>query len=251
MRLGPTGTFALAVALASATAAPAQQAYGGRGFRFQPPSATVTVYGGLASPSAGSELFRFTTSELTIDRSDFVAGTVGVDFAFMLGDRTDLVLSLTRDESRTGSEFRDWVDNFGQPIEQTTSFLRQPLTASVRYNLTSRGRRIGSYAWVPARIVPFVGAGAGLMKYRFEQVGDFIDMGTLDVFTDRFTEEGWSPVAQLSGGATVNLTPHLQFVGELRYLRAKGDATGTGDFQGFGRLDLSGASSMFGISLRF
>lgn len=251
MRLGPPGSIALVAAFVLSSAASAQE-YGGRGFRFRPPSATLTVHGGLAAPTAGSELFRFTTDELTVDRSDFVAGSFGFDVAIMLGDRTDFVLGFMRDQSTTGSEFRDWVDNLGAPIEQTTTFLRQPLTATLRYSFASRGHRIGSYAWIPTRVVPFVGVGGGLMKYRFEQVGDFIDMGTLDVFSDRFVEEGWSPVGQVGGGATFNLTPHLQFVGEVRYLRAKGDRTGSGDdFQGFGRLDLSGTSTVFGISLRF
>jgi hypothetical protein len=90
------------------------------------------------------------------------------------------------------------------------------------------------------------------MRYRFEQAGDFIDMTTLDVFADRFREDGWSPVGQLSAGASWSLNPHLLFHSEVRYLRAKGDAAATGDdFQGFGRLDLSGISTVFGLSLRF
>jgi hypothetical protein len=250
MRLDPRGSIALAAAFAISTAASAQE-YGGRGFRFRPPSATLAVHGGLASPAAGSELFRFTTDELTLERSDFLAGSFGLDLAIMLGERADLVLGFTRDQSSTRSEFRDWVDNLGAPIEQTTTFLRQPLTATLRYSFSTRGRSVGSYAWIPTRVVPFVGIGGGLMRYRFEQVGDFIDMGTQDVFTDRFIEEGWSPVGQLSGGATLNLSPYLQFLGEVRYLRARGDRDGTSDFQGFDRLDLSGVSTVFGISLRF
>lgn len=242
-------TFATMVLVAPSLHA--QRGSGGD-FRFEPPGAVLTVHGGLAAPTAGSELFRFTTDELTVRRSDFVAGSFGIDLALMLNGQSDFVLSYARDRSSTGSEFRDWVDNFGQPIRQTTTFLREPLTASLRYNLVPRGRQVGSLAWIPTRLVPFVGVGGGLMRYRFEQVGDFIDMGTLDVFYDEFTEKGWSPVGQLSAGASWNLNPYLLFHGEVRYLRAKGDRTGAGDdFQGFGRLDLSGMSTMFGLSLRF
>ena len=230
----------------------AQARGAGSDFRFGAPGATLTLYGGLAMPTARSDLFSFTTDELTVARSDFTTGTLGLDLAFMVGDRTDLVLGFTRDQSLTGSEFRDWVDNNGYPIEQSTRFLRVPYTAAVRYNLVPRGRRIGSYAWIPSRIVPFVGAGIGILRYEFEQEGDFIDMTTMEVFYDRFQETGWSPVVQGSVGATFNLNPYLQFVSELRYLRAQGDRSGSGDdFQGFGRLDLSGTSTMLGLALRF
>ncbi len=250
-----TAAVAAALILSPLLGTPAElgaQRGSGGDYRFKPPVATLTVHGGLAMPRARSELFSFTTDELTLARSDFVAGSFGVDLALVLGDRMDFVLGVMRDQSRNDSEFRDWVDNNDLPIEQTTRFLRQPLTAGLRYHFASRGRAVGSYAWIPARFVPFVGLGGGLMRYEFEQAGDFIDMGTLEVFSDRFLEEGWSPLVQGSIGATWNLNPYLQFVGEVRYLRARGDAGGSGDdFQGFGRLDLSGASTVFGLSLRF
>jgi hypothetical protein len=230
----------------------AQPRGAGRDFRFGPPSATLTVHGGLAIPTAGSDLWTQTTQEFTVSRSDFTAGSIGIDLAFALAERTDFVLGFTRDESYANSEFRDYVDGDGFPIQQFTRFKRLPFTASVRYNLASRGRTIGSYAWIPNRVVPFVGAGVGMMRYEFEQAGDFIDMGTMEVFYDRFVEKGWSPLVQGSAGATVNLNPYLQFVGEVRYVRARGRPSGSGDdFQGFERLDLSGMSTVFGIALRF
>jgi hypothetical protein len=230
----------------------AQPRGAGRDFRFGPPSATLTLHGGLALPSAGSDLFAQTTQELTVAHSDFTAGSLGLDIAFVVADRTDLVIGFARDESLTNSEFRDYVDNNGLPIQQFTRFKRMPFTATLRYNLAPRGRSVGTYAWIPSRVVPFVGAGVGMMRYEFEQAGDFIDMGTMEVFYDRFVETGWSTMVQGSAGATINLNPYLQFVGEVRYLRARGKESGAGDdFQGFQRLDLSGMSTVFGIALRF
>ena len=251
--LGSSSAVAALLLLGSAVAG-AQPRGAGRDFRFGPPSATLTLHGGLAMPTAGSDLFAQTTQEFTVARSDFTAGSIGLDVAFVIGDRADLVLGFTRDQSLTNSEFRDYVDNDGFPIQQSTRFLRQPFTASVRYNLANRGRAIGSYAWIPNRIVPFVGGGVGMMRYEFEQAGDFIDFSTdpPGIFYDRFVESGWSPLVQGSAGASVNLNPYLQFVGEVRYLRARGKQSGSGDdFQGFERLDLSGMSTVFGIALRF
>ncbi len=250
MRHGPVALL-LVAAVGTASRVEAQRG-NGSDYLFRPPVATMTFHGGFANPAAGSDLFSFSMQELTIGKSDFLSGSFGLDLALMLRGPLDFVVGFSQAESRTRSEFRDWVDNNDQPIEQTTRFKRQPYTASVRYNFTTRGRQVGSIAWVPARFVPFVGIGGGVMRYRFEQVGDFIDTGTLEVFPDRFVEEAWSPIAQLSAGATWSIHPLWQVVGEVRYLRGKGERSQTGDdFVGFERLDLSGVNTTIGISLRF
>ena len=242
------------ISLAAASGAPsaAAQRSNGPDYLFRAPAATITLHGGFANPTAGSDIFSFTMDELTVGKSDFLSGSIGVDLALMLQGPLDLVVGFSRAESRTRSEFRDWVDNNNLPIEQTTRFLRQPFTASLRYNFASRGRQVGSIAWIPARFVPFIGIGGGVMRYRFEQVGDFIDTVTLEVFPDQFVQQAWSPVAQASAGATWSIRPLWQIVGEVRYLRGKGERSRSGDdFVGFERLDLSGLNTTIGISLRF
>jgi opacity protein-like surface antigen len=148
------------------------------------------------------------------------------------------------------SEYRDWVDGDDQPIEQTTAFRRAPLTASVRYYLKDRGRSIGSTAWIPSKVVPFVGVGFGAARYSFEQVGDFVDFNTLVVLPDRLTSSGWAPIFQGSGGVQVNLSRRLLLTGEMRYLRGSADAsTPNRDYIGY-RLDLSGLTTLVGLTLR-
>lgn len=239
------GILVAGVALAPAAAAQA----GGDGFSFKEPRVALTLFGGLAAPSASSDLFRFSMDELTLGKSDFLSGHYGGDLAIRVSDRFDLVLGASSSASRTRSEFREWVDNNDLPIEQTTSFRRVPMTASVRYYPMARGQRVGSIAWIPARFTPFVSAGTGVIAYRFEQVGDFIDYGTLDIFFDRYETTGTAGLVQGSVGAGWSLTPHIQVTGELKYLSARGPLSR--DFQGFKPLDLSGASSTVGFTLRF
>lgn len=231
------------------TAAAAHAQTGGNGFMFRPPVGAITIYGGYAAPRAASDLFRFSMDELTLGRSDFQAGTVGGDISIVMGDRYDLVLGISSSTSQSRSEFRDWVDNNDLPIEQTTTYRRVPMSASVRYYLKPRGERIGSIAWIPVRFEPFVSLGGGAMKYRFEQVGDFIDYNTLDIFFDRYVSTGHAAMAQGSVGAGWGLTKHLRLTGELRYQHARGRLSN--DFQGFKPLDLSGVSSSVGFTLRF
>lgn len=237
------------IAALGATAPAAQAQLGGDGFAFTAPRGALTVYGGFSMPRASSDLFRFSMSELTLGRGDFASGHVGGDISIRLADRYDLVLGLSSSTSSTRSEFREWVDNNDLPIEQTTNFRLVPLTASIRYYLMPRGERIGSIAWIPARFEPFVSLGAGGVRYRFEQVGDFIDYGTLDVFPDRYVSLGSAPLLQGSVGAGWGLTTHLRLTGELRYLTARGRLSN--DFDGFKPLDLSGVSSSVGLTIRF
>lgn len=226
------------------------QSGGGEGFLFREPGVSVTVYGGVNQPGAGGDLFGYARREFTLDRAGFRSPTVGFDLAFVVGPRTELLFGLMPASSRVASEYREWVDGDDKPIEQTTAYQRAPLTASVRYYLVDRGRAIGSTAWIPATIVPFVGAGVGTVRYSFEQVGDFIDVATLAVRPDRLTSRGWAPVLQASGGVQYNLSRRLLFTGELRYLRGSADAsTPNRDYIGY-RLDLSGLTTLVGFTLR-
>ncbi len=249
MRFRTPARLALATLVAAAPLT-AQQGTGD-GFLFRAPPGSLTVYGGLAAPLATGGVFALTTSELTVDRGDFRSGTLGFDLAIAVRPRLDLVLGVSGDRSRTPSEFRDWVDNNDQPIEQTTDFRRTPFIASLRYYLADRGRTIGSVAWVPASFVPFVSLGGGAVRYRFEQAGDFVDTTSLNIFSDRLTASGWAGAVQGGAGAQWSLGPRWLMTGELRYLHAKGTGDRPyGDFEGY-QVNLSGLSTVVGLTLRF
>lgn len=242
--------IAIATLLVVGATSVSAQMGAGNGFLFRRPGATMTVYGGYAQPLASGGVFSLATSELTLGRSDFGSGNLGFDLSVTVAPRVEVVFGIDRSRSRTRSEYREWVDNNDQPIEQTTGLQRTPLTASVRYFLADRGRQIGSVAWVPARFVPFVSLGGGVMWYKFDQVGDFIDQQSLNVFSERLTATGSSRVLQAGAGAQWNLNQRVNLTGELRYHRASGDGgRPNGDFSGY-KVDLSGVSTLIGLTLR-
>ena len=221
----------------------------GDGFLFHKPTGSWSFRGGFAMPNANSDLFKFTTGQLTINKGDFSSVDFGADLSFNATPRLDLDLDISFSGMSKESEFRDFVDNNQQPIQQKTSFERTPITINVRYYLTDRGRQISRYAWVPATVTPYVGAGIGMMHYNFEQKGDFIDDSTKAVFTDAFQSGGWTPMAQLLGGVEWSLNSTWALRGEVRYLQAS--AAPSSDFSGFHRIDLSGVTSSFGFFVRF
>lgn len=249
-RPGRTSLLVIASAALLAGLARTAGAQGsGDGFLFHAPRAGLTIRGGWDTPAARGDIYSFATDQLTLGRKDFQAPFVGLDLAFPLRSRLDLVLSSSYAGSNEKSEFRHWVDVNDVPIEQTTSLQRVPVTAGLRAYLLPRGQSVGKFVWIPTRFAPYVGASGGFMWYRFRQLGDFVDFQTTNVFTDDFRSSGWAPMAAASIGADYSLTPTLALNGEAKYNWAKGKL-GT-DFSGFGRIDLSGYTGTLGLSVRF
>lgn len=234
---------------ALASAAPAHAQGSGHGFLFGEPRGSIALRAGFAHANAGSDVFSLTTRQLTLGRGDFSGFTIATDLALRLGQRLDAVLGVAYAGSSTPSEFRDFVDQNNLPIQQTTTFQRVPVTASLRAYLTPRGRSIGHFAWVPRKLAVYVGGGGGAMWYRFRQRGDFVDFQTNAVFSDQFTSSGWTPEAHALAGLDVSLTPRLALTGEGRYTWA--NARMSSDFEGFHRIDLSGFAVTAGLAVRF
>ena len=238
----------LAIATTALSSALSAQS-SGNGFLFGPPIGSIVVRGGYALATANSDLFSFTSRQLTLSRRDFSSPVVETDLAVGLSARADAVLTASYAGITRNSEFRDFVDQDDKPIEQTTTFQRVPVTLAVRGYLKSRGRSVGRFAWIPARFAPYVGAGAGMVWYRFRQQGDLIDFNTNDVFAATLESSGWTPAATATVGAEYTVTPRLALTGQGNYLWARGNLNG--DFSGFNRIDLSGLSATAGLLVRF
>ena len=239
--------LALGATLLEALPAAAQPS--GSGFLFHPPVGSLSVRGGFDRAFAGSDIFSFSTEQLTLDRGSFSAPTLAVDLAMRVAPRLDVVASLAVANSTARSESRDFVGTDDLPIKQTTNFRRTPMTLGVKAYLVPRGRAIGRYAWVPTRLTPFVGGGGGIMWHRFHQSGEFVDSETLDVFFDEFVTSGWAPTAHAMAGADYALTSRIALTGDARYTWAKADMSE--DFARFDRIDLSGLAATAGIAFRF
>jgi hypothetical protein len=223
----------------------------GDGFLFSPPRVVVNLHAGFARPQADSEVFSFVSELLTVGRDDFQGFVGGADLSVPVHPRIAVSLRAEYTGRSKDSEFREFVEDVNGrdvPIEQNTRFQRVPVTANAKMNLLPRGRSIGSLAWVPARIVPFVGVGAGAVWYRLSQVGDFVDVDDLGIFSDELESSGWAPAARGFAGLEYTLTPRLGLTTQLDYLWSRGDLQR--DFSNFDDIDLSGFSASAGLLLR-
>ncbi len=224
-------------------------AQGGPGFLFSQPRVSVAAKAGYSFPQTGRELFAFSREEFTLGRADFRSPYYGAEAAFSATEQLDVVVDFGWSRSRADSEYRDFVDLDGFPIEQETVFERSTLGFGARYYPLDRGRQVGQFAWVPAAVSPFVGGGVGVQWHAFRQNGDFIDFDTFDVFSDNLETTGVAPVADVRAGVDIALTRQVFVTGEARYRFGTG-RTGD-DYVGFDDMDLSGLVALVGIGFRF
>ncbi len=232
-----------------------EQAQARPDFLFGRPGTSVAVRGQWFAARAGrdrfdpeTDLYDFVTETLTLEQRDFSAPGIGIDVAFALGSRLDARAGLDFTRTLTRSEYRDF-DESGIPIEQDTTLRQFDLTGSIVLAILPRGRAIGRYTWIPRQVVPYVGAGVGLMRYQFEQLGDFVDFRDLSIFTARHETSAWTPSTHVLSGVDVQLMRQLFLTGEVRYVWAEAEVTR--DFAGFDPIDLTGLRISAGVRLMF
>ena len=202
-------------------------------------------------PREDSDIFTFVTEQLTLEKSDFRALGLAVDLGFPVSSLADIVAGLEYNQANAASEDRAFVEADGSPIRQNTQLSQFNLTGSLEIALVPRGRAIGQYAWIAAPITPYVGAGGGVLWYRFEQMGDFVDAldPELPIFTAQLFSDGWTTNTHVFGGVDIKMTRRLLLSAEVRYLWA--DTAMGPDFVDFEPIDLSGLRVSGGIQLVF
>jgi hypothetical protein len=230
----------------------ASQPGGSPDFLFGRPRGSVGFRGSWVFARAGSDLFDFVEKHLTVDRTDFNAPAFAADVAIALTPRADAMFGVDVSQVSIASEYRNLVDNNRQPITQDTRLRQVNLAGGIRFSVTPRGRSISRFAWVPARVVPYVGAGGGFLWYDFMQSGDFVDAlapAPQPIFSDLFDSKGWTPSAHAFGGVDIRLSRILFMTLEGRYVWAS--AKLGRDFQDFDPIDLAGFRLSAGVSVTF
>lgn len=242
--------LALAMTLAATLVWPtAGHAQGGPGFLFSRPKVSLGIRTGYTLPRLSGHIFEFSRQEFTLNRFDFDAPYLGGEFAFRVAEQWDVAVSAGWSESHGKSEYRYWVDLNNLPIEQETTFQNTSVSVGVRYYFNERGRSIGRFAWVPARLTPFVGAGVGVASYEFTQTGDFVDFQTLDIVADELVSSGSGAAVWGGVGADLSIGKQLYLTGEARYTLAGSEMSGP--YSTYDWIDLSGLQVTAGISVRW
>ena len=218
-------------------------------FLFGPPRRWVGVRGSWLFARADSEIFDFTRDLLTIEKNDFDAPVVAFDLGLVIKPQLDAVFAVEFSRASVVSEYREFVDENDVPIAQETRLTQVQLSGSLKTYLSSRGRAVSQYAWIPSAVTPYVGGGGGFLWYKFAQSGDFVDFVDLSIFADTFESNRWTLGAHVFGGTDVKLSRRLFLTMEARYRWA--DAGLERDFVGFDPIDLTGLKVTAGVFVVF
>jgi hypothetical protein len=218
-------------------------------FLFGRPKGSFGIRSGLLFARAGSNLFDFLHRQLTIDGSDFNTPAFAVDIGGAVARHVDVLFGFEYSRATLNSEYRNLVDSNRLPIAQRTRLQQINLSASAKIPLVPRGHEVGQLAWIAYPVSPYVGAGAGFLRYEFDQSGDFVDVVDLSIFRDALQSSGWAPSTHVFGGVDIKLWRRVFLTAEGRYLWAK--ATLGQDFTGFDPIDLTGLKVTAGVNLLF
>jgi opacity protein-like surface antigen len=194
---------------------------------------------GAFFPRADSTLFDDDSELYTVDKDDWRGFHGGAEFSWNLGETVELGVHLDGYGRTLHTNYREFNRPSGREITQTLKLTTAPLGVTLRF--VPMGQR---------RFSPYVGAGADVVFYEYEEFGEFIDFEDeeLPIFDDAFISSGAAGGFHVVGGLRVPVNDDFSITGEVRYLWAKTDMGD--DFRG-SEIDLSGPSATIGLHVTF
>jgi outer membrane protein W len=170
--------------------------------------------------------------------NDFKGATLGGELLVGLGDYVEGGLGLGYYSKTVPSVYLFQVNANGSEISQDLKLRVVPFTATVRF--LPLGRH--------APIQPYVGAGVGVMRYRYSETGQFVDSDD-SIFNGNFVGSGTATGPVVLGGVRFSVGQFDPGF-EVRYQSAKGDLPADQTFAG-PRIDLGGFNYLFTFNIRF
>ncbi len=231
-------------AVVVATPAPAL-AQAGRG-----DSAVQFRIGGFF-PEGDSAFWEDTEARFTQRTSDFEAVIVGFSYVRSVNNNFEVGLNLDLYDETVRSAEAGFVDEFGFPILHDATLSMVPLTVDFRllpfgrFKLRGQDRRVLQPAF-------YIGGGAGLNLYEYEEIGDFVDdsFDPPEIFgPERFVSRGAALQLHALTGVEIPVGGAFNILVEGRYSWAEEELED--DFDGFGDIDLGGPAFYVGGAFRW
>lgn len=201
----------------------------------------VRFRAGVFIPEGGSGYWEDTFRDFNGDRNDFLGGSIGFDYLHEIAPNFSLLFGSSYYYADHDLAYKNFEDEHGHSIIHTTRIQTASFDAGLVIHLAPRH--------LP--IVPYIGGGGTIINYELVEEGDFIDFDRHPphIFSDHFHAQdvayGWFALA----GLEFPIHRNFSFFAEGRWQDAHDSLSE--DFDGFGRLDLTGAYVMFGGSWRF
>lgn len=231
-------------------------------FAFGWPRWSVAIRGLVHRARAEGDFYEFVQEHLfarqspaddprdpTAGHLNFDAPGIALDVGYAVTSRLDVRVGFDYLQAFDPSELRHFEGSDGLPIEQDTTLSQAGLNGSLTLALVPRGQAIGNYVWIPARVVPYVGVGIGMTRYRLRQVGEFVDIVDGSLYAAEVRSAGWAGTTHLIAGADIRLSTNVATTIEISQSRGSGQLRE--DFEGFDPIDLSGLRIGAGLRVAF
>lgn len=178
------------------------------------------------------------THPLLFEVKDFNSVTFGAEYLLGLGSNFEAGVGVGYSQRTVPTVYADLTRPGDVEIEQELKLRQVPVSFTGRVLLLPRG----------SSVEPYIGAGIVAIRYRYSEVGDFVD-DFLDIFPARYVAEGVAVGPTILGGirAPVN---NWTVGGEVRWQKAEGKNLFDAGFLG-DRLDLGGWHANFTFGVRF
>jgi opacity protein-like surface antigen len=170
--------------------------------------------------------------------SDFQAPDFGLDYILPLEGPFSLMFSGSLYQGSTTNSYRNFADNFNNRIRHDTTLDIASLTAGLLVRLAPRR----------SPVQPYIGVGGGVYPWRLKESGDFVDFNTPNnaIFSADLKSDGNAFGYYGLLGLEVPVSRRINLFVEGRFTHV--NDTLNKDFEGFGRLDLSGSEVAAGLS---
>jgi hypothetical protein len=175
---------------------------------------------------------------LVFDVGDFKGVTAGGEYLVGLGDFFGAGLGIGIYSRSAPAVDADFTHPNGSDVASTLALRVVPMTATFRY------LPLGHHD----AIEPYVGAGVGILNWRYTESGDFVDAKN-NIVRGSFTGSDTAVGPVILGGVRIPIGS-AGIGGEIRYQRATGTLPATQEFAG-STIDLGGVSYLFTASFRF
>jgi hypothetical protein len=165
---------------------------------------------GYFAPQGGGASWDSLDERYGLSASDFGGGAWGLGFLGGVSPYLEVGINVDWYQSTVSSADPYYVDEYGYPILHDTTVRQAPLGVDLR--LLPGGRR-------PGRPVFYLGAGAGIDFWEYQEVGDFVDEydPTLPIYFGSFGESGQSLEGRVLAGLEFPVSPWVNLTFDGRY----------------------------------
>lgn len=186
------------------------------------------------------DVLRQNLSFLEFDLADFNGLSAGGDVSVSVGSFLEVGAGLNFYQRTVPTVYSRFVDDDGTEIESDLKFRNIPLTLTAKVFPLTRD----------AGFQPYIGGGVQFNRWRYTEVGEFLDFSNGEIFRDSFTDEGMEIGPVFLAGVRFPVGSQVLLGGEWRYSTARADVDPDLGFFG-DSVDLGGNTVLFTVAFKF